>query len=277
MLCGSGVGGGVTASGDTLIVDGRVWEVRPLVRWDTVTAGRPSDIREARMWSCGVQGGWGRSWTGSRDGAQSLERWLPGMPASGYGAAQWEWSPPGGMTRRGGLRMVAAHIEWQQWGQPASPRELSDSVVGFVRVPGVGLQQVTRIRYPIGVETDTLAVNWMRQGEVRWRLEAGGLRPLAYGLSWSLAGGVSGVIQPQSRWWLKEPEGEGAPWQVVDGPGGLAISGGLGLQWRRVDLRRGQRGVREGWGASATFHAATDGTWWLGVGALYRWPLKQNR
>jgi hypothetical protein len=226
------------------------------------------------MWSWGVQGGWGRSWTGSRGGSNSLERWLPGVPASGFGAAQCEWSPPGGWTRKGGMRFVSAQIEWQQWGQPANFSELSDSVVGFVRVPGLGLQQVTRIRYPIGVETDTLTVNWIRQGEVRWRLETGWLKPLPQGFAWNMAFGVSGVFQPQPRWWLKEPEGEGAPWQVEDGPGNLAFSGGLGLQWRRGDMRRGQRELRAGWGASASFHAASDGTWWLGVGALYRWPMQ---
>lgn len=247
-----------------------------MLRWDTVPAGEPVVAREVRQWSCGVQGGWGRTWAGGLDGAMSLERWLPGMPASGYAAAQWEWSSQRGSSRKAGLGFIGVRLEGQQWGMPASLDQLSDSAVGFVRVPGGGLQQVTRIRYPIGVETDTLAVDWVRRWEGRWRLEGGWVKPLSRGFSWSLACGVSGVLQPQPRWWIREPGWEGEPWRVEAGPANLAFSGGLGLQWRQVDVRPSRKGLRPGWGASAGFHAASDGTWWVGVGALYRMPLRRK-
>ena len=170
--------------------------------------------------------------------------------------------------------------EWQQWGMPVDAAAISDSVVGFVRVPGAGVQQVTRIRYPIGVETDTLGLALARKGEGRWRVEGVLSRPVGAGWTLGMAVGCTGLVRPQPRWWFAAPAETGTPWFVETTPPGVALSVGWVTQWRPVDASPGgnrRRSVRPGGGVAGSLHWATDGSWWLGCTYSYRWPVAARR
>jgi hypothetical protein len=245
---------------DSIFVDGQIIRVQASVEIDTVSRPRrwqfgwnlpgPEERRpikrKAPNWNAVY--GMGRVPIGGvSDGLDGFAR---GWPPTGFGLGWAQVMPRPGQHPWGfGWAVEAQVMSASDWG-----KELPDSLMGFLPRDAGSVWAVTRQRFDIGVETDTVVVGLQRARSVGWgahalvRAEWFLATPvtLSFGLErWSDDRPYHSITLPESP----DPPvttqiQSGGVWQPV-------MRMGVGHAWARTH-RRGAPGFSERWSAEAS-------------------------
>ena len=247
------------SSVDSIFVDGQIIRVQASVEIDTVSRPRrwqfgwnlpgPDERRpikrKAPNWNAVYAVG--RAPLGGV--SEGLDGFARGWPPAGVGLGWAQVIPRPGQRPWGlGWAVEVQGMSVSDWGEA-----LPDSLIGFLPRDAESVWAVTRQRFDIGVETDTVAVGLKRARAIGWgahallRAEWFRATPvtLSFGLErWS-------ADRPHHR--IARPEGGEAPVITQIQPGGAwqpVMRMGVGHAWAGA-RRRGAPGFSGLWSAEA--------------------------